>query len=209
LGDAVRPALRKTLFPPQAKATVQTMVKNIVVAFGHRIDNLEWMSPATRAKAKAKLDTLYIGVGYPEHWRDYAGLKIVRDDPLGNAQRTSLFDYRASLAKLNKPVINRNGGCTADRKRSEPAVTERAEFPAAILRPPFFDMEADPAQNYGGIGAPSVTRSAIALTTRAASLTRRGAFRIGGQRRTLRTFANRQTGWQRSSMLMSHCRVCT
>ena len=154
LGDAVGQLYVKHYFSPQAKATVQTMVKNIVVAFGHRIDNLEWMSPATRAKAKAKLDTLYIGVGYPEHWRDYAGLKIVRDDPLGNAQRTSLFDYRASLAKLNKPVDKSEWWMTPQTVNAVNLPLQNAlNFPAAILRPPFFDMEADPAQNYGGIGA--------------------------------------------------------
>jgi putative endopeptidase len=154
MGDAVGQLYVKRYFPPQAKATVQTMVKNIVVAFGHRIDNLEWMSPATRAKAKAKLDTLYIGVGYPEHWRDYTGLKIMRDDPLGNAQRTSLFEYRASLAKLNKPVDKSEWWMTPQTVNAVNLPLQNAlNFPAAILRPPFFDMEADPAQNYGGIGA--------------------------------------------------------
>src|SRR4051812_31043506 len=103
-GDAVGRLYVKHFFPPAAKAAAQTMVKNIVAAFGRRIDNLAWMSPATRTKAKAKLSTLYVGIGYPEHWRSYAGLKITRDDALGNQQRSELFDYHVSLAKLRKPV---------------------------------------------------------------------------------------------------------
>ena len=76
------------------------MVKNIVAAFGKRIDNLDWMTPETKAKAKAKLSTLYVGVGYPDHWRSYAGLKISSDDALGNAQRLGKFDYQWTLSKL-------------------------------------------------------------------------------------------------------------
>jgi putative endopeptidase len=154
LGDAVGRLYVKRYFSPQAKAMVQTMVKNIVVAFGRRIENLEWMSPATRAKAKAKLETLYIGIGYPEHWRDYTGLRIMRDDPLGNVERTSLFDYRASLAKLSKPVDKSEWWMTPQTVNAVNLPLQNAlNFPAAILRPPFFDMAAEPAQNYGSIGA--------------------------------------------------------
>jgi putative endopeptidase len=154
LGDAVGQLYVKRYFSPQAKAMAQAMVKNIVVAFGHRIDSLEWMSPATRAKAKAKLETLYIGIGYPENWRDYTGLKIMRDDPLGNTERASLFAYRASLAKFNKPVDKAEWWLTPQTVNALNLPLQNAlNFPAAILRPPFFDMEADPAQNYGAIGA--------------------------------------------------------
>lgn len=154
LGDAVGQLYVKRYFSPQAKAAVQEMVKNIIVAFGRRIDNLDWMAPATRAKAKAKLDTLYVGVGYPEHWRDYSALKIVRDDALGNAQRTQLFDYRASLAKLGKPVDKTEWAMTAQTVNAVNLPIQNAlNFPAAILAPPFFDPAADPVQNYGSIGA--------------------------------------------------------
>src|SRR5262249_57036280 len=103
LGDAVGQLYVKQYFPPEAKAKIQAMVKNIVAAFGKRIDSLTWMTSATKAKAKAKLGTLYVGVGYPEHWRDYSGLKVLHDDPLGNAQRPELFDYQSTLSKLSKP----------------------------------------------------------------------------------------------------------
>ncbi|MDX6695916.1 MAG: putative endopeptidase [Blastocatellia bacterium] len=154
LGDAVGKLYVKRYFPPAAKAAVQEMVKSIILAFGKRIDNLAWMSPATRAKAKAKLDTLYVGIGYPEHWRSYAGLKIMRNDPLGNAQRSELFDYRASLAKLSKPVDKSEWAMTPQTVNAVNLPIQNAlNFPAAILSPPFFDPAADPVENYGSIGA--------------------------------------------------------
>jgi putative endopeptidase len=154
LGDAVGKLYVKRYFPPEAKAAIQAMVKNIILAFGRRIDNLAWMSPATRAKAKAKLDTLYVGIGYPEHWRDYSGLKVVRDDPLGNAERLELFDYRWSLSKLSKPVDKTEWWMTPQTVNAVNLPIQNAlNFPAAILSPPFFDMAADPVQNYGSIGA--------------------------------------------------------
>ena len=154
LGDAVGKLYVKRYFSPEAKATIQAMVKNIIAAFGRRIDNLTWMSPATRAKAKDKLGTLYVGVGYPEHWRDYSGLKILRDDPLGNAERSGLFDLQWSLSKLNKPVDKTEWWMTPQTVNAvNLPIQNGLNFPAAILNPPFFDAKADPAQNYGSIGA--------------------------------------------------------
>jgi len=153
LGDAVGKLYVKQYFPPDAKAKIQAMVKNIVVAFGKRIDNLTWMTPATKAKAKAKLGTLYVGVGYPEHWRDYSGLKILRDDPLGNAQRSNLFDYQWSLSKLGKPVDKTEWWLTPQTVNAlNIPIQNGLNFPAAILNPPFFDPNADPVENYGSIG---------------------------------------------------------
>jgi putative endopeptidase len=154
LGDAVGKLYVKNYFPPEAKATAQAMVKNIIAAFGRRIDRLDWMSPATRAKAKAKLATLYVGIGYPEKWRDYSALKITSDDALGNLQRTELFNYRESLAKLGKPVDKTEWWMTPQTVNAVNLPLQNAlNFPAAILNPPFFDAAADPALNYGGIGA--------------------------------------------------------
>jgi putative endopeptidase len=154
LGDAVGQLYVKRYFPPEAKAKIQAMVKNIITAFGRRIDNLSWMSPATRAKAKAKLDTLYVGVGYPEHWRDYSGLKVLRDDPLGNAERSDLFDYQWTLSKLRKPVDKTEWWMTPQTVNAvNLPIQNGLNFPAAILNPPFFDPNADPVQNYGSIGA--------------------------------------------------------
>ena len=153
LGDAVGKLYVQRYFPPEAKAQAQAMVKNIVAAFGRRIDNLDWMAPATRGKAKAKLDTLYVGIGYPEHWRDYSGLKIERGDALGNAERSELFDYRWSLAKLGKPVDRSEWSMTPQTVNAVNLPLQNAlNFPAAILNAPFFDASADPARNYGAIG---------------------------------------------------------
>ena len=154
LGDAVGKLYVKQYFPPEAKAKIQAMVKNIIAAFGRRIDNLTWMTPATRAKAKAKLGTLYVGVGYPEHWRDYSGLKILRDDPLGNAQRSDLFDYQWSISKLSKPVDKTEWWMTPQTVNAvNLPIQNGLNFPAAILNPPFFDPNADPVENYGSIGS--------------------------------------------------------
>jgi len=154
LGDAVGKLYVKSFFPPEAKAKIQAMVKNIIAAFGRRIDNLTWMSPATRAKAKAKLDTLYVGVGYPEHWREYSGLQVLRDDPLGNAQRSDLFDYQWTVSKLRKPVDKTEWWMTPQTVNAvNLPIQNGLNFPAAILNPPFFDLNADAVQNYGSIGA--------------------------------------------------------
>jgi putative endopeptidase len=153
LGDAVGKLYVQRYFSPEAKAQAQAMVKNIVAAFGRRIDSLDWMSPATRAKAKAKLDTLYVGIGYPEHWQDYSALKVERDDALGNAQRSELVRYRASLAKLGKPVDKSEWAMTPQTVNAVNLPLQNAlNFPAAILNPPFFDVAADPVENYGAIG---------------------------------------------------------
>jgi putative endopeptidase len=153
LGDAVGRLYVQRYFPPEAKTQAQIMVRNIIAAFGLRIDKLDWMSPATRAKAKAKLATLYVGIGYPERWRDYSGLRVERGDALGNAQRSELFAYRSSLSRLGKPVDKSAWAMTPQTVNAVNLPLQNAlNFPAAILNPPFFDAAADPAQNYGAIG---------------------------------------------------------
>jgi putative endopeptidase len=153
LGDAVGKLYVQRYFPPAAKAAAQTMVKNIVAAFGKRIDRLDWMSPATRAKAKAKVATLYVGIGYPEVWRDYSALRVDRGEALANAERAELFDYRAAVAHLGKSVDKREWWMTPQTVNALNIPLQNAlNFPAAILDSPFFDAAADPVLNYGGIG---------------------------------------------------------
>ena len=153
LGDVVGKMYVEKYFPPKAKTEIQTLVKNITGAFGKRIDALTWMSPETKAKAKAKLSTLYVGVGYPDHWRSYAGLKILPGDALGNSQRVGLFNYKWSLSKLNQPVDKTEWWMTPQTVNAVNLPLQNAlNFPAAILNPPFFDMNADPVENYGSIG---------------------------------------------------------
>ncbi len=154
LGDAVGKLYVQKYFPPEAKAKAQAMVANIVAAFGKRIDRLDWMSPQTKAKAKEKLKTLYIGVGYPDKWRDYSGLQIVRGDALGNSERADLFRYQQDLAELAGPADHTLWRMTPQTVNAVNLPLQNAlNFPAAILEPPFYDKDADAVLNYGGIGA--------------------------------------------------------
>jgi predicted metalloendopeptidase len=130
------------------------MVGDLVKAFGKRIDALTWMSPETKAKAKQKLETLKVGVGYPDRWQDYAGLEIVKGDALGNAQRADLFEYRRQLAKLRQPVDRHEWWMTPQTVNAVNLPLQNAlNFPAAILQSPYFDAHADAAHNYGSMGA--------------------------------------------------------
>jgi putative endopeptidase len=154
LGDSVGRLYVARYFPPEAKAEAQKMVANIVEAFRHRIDELTWMSAATRAKAKEKLDGLYIGIGYPDHWRTDNGFRALSNDAYGNAMRAEGFAYHESLRRLAKPVDRTDWWMTPQTVNALNIPLQNAlNFPAAILGGPFFDAAADPVQNYGGIGA--------------------------------------------------------
>ncbi len=154
LGDAVGKAYVDRHFPAETKAKVQAMVADIKRAFGVRIDALTWMTPATKAKAKEKLETLRVGVGYPESWRDYATLSIAKDDALGNIQRADLFEYRWQVGKLQKAVDKGEWWMTPQTVNAVNLPLQNAlNFPAAILQPPFFDAQASAAYNYGSMGA--------------------------------------------------------
>jgi predicted metalloendopeptidase len=125
-----------------------------VKAFNSRIDSLDWMSPETKIKAKEKVATLKVGVGYPDEWHDYASLEIVKGDALGNAQRAELFEYRRQLAKLNQPVDKNEWWMTPQTVNAVNLPLQNAlNFPAAILQPPYFNPAADAAYNYGAMGA--------------------------------------------------------
>jgi putative endopeptidase len=154
LGDAVGRIYAARYFPASSKAEVQDMVKNLLAAFDRRIDALEWMSPKTKAAAKAKVHVLRVGVGYPETWRNYAGLDVRRDDPAGNAWRAQLWEYRHQLAKLGRPVDRGEWWMTPQTVNAVNLPLQNAlNFPAAILEAPYFEPTADAAANYGAIGA--------------------------------------------------------
>ena len=130
------------------------MCDDLVKAFGRRIDTLAWMSPQTKAKAKEKLATLKIGIGYPDTWRDYSTLQVVRGDALGNATRAELFEYRRNLLKLGKSPDRSEWWMTPQTVNAVNLPLQNAlNFPAAILQPPYFDPRGDAAINYGAIGA--------------------------------------------------------
>jgi endothelin-converting enzyme/putative endopeptidase len=154
LGDAVGQIYAKRYFSPEAKARAQAMVANIIEAFRKRIDALQWMDPATKAEAKAKLGSLYVGIGYPEKWRDYSKLEIKPDDIFGNLRRADLFDYHFSIDRLGEPVDKHEWSMTPQTVNAVNLPLQNAlNFPAAILQPPFFDAEAPAAANYGAIGS--------------------------------------------------------
>jgi len=154
LGEAVGKLYAQRYFPAATKAKVQAMVGDLVRAFAKRIDALAWMSPETRAKAKQKLDTLIVGVGYPDRWQDYAGLEVAKGDALGNSLRAELFEYRRQLDKLRQRVDRSEWWMTPQTVNAVNLPLQNAlNFPAAIIQPPYFDAEADAAHNYGSMGA--------------------------------------------------------
>ncbi|UVW30485.1 M13 family metallopeptidase [Massilia sp. H6] len=154
LGEALGKLYVKEHFPAERKARMEELVKNLIIAYGQSIDNLEWMSPETKKEARAKLAKFTPKIGYPDKWRDYSKLSIKRDDLVGNAMRTANFRYNYQLNKLGKPVDRTEWGMTPQTVNAYyRSTTNEIVFPAAILQPPFFDMRADDAVNYGGIGA--------------------------------------------------------
>jgi putative endopeptidase len=141
-------------FPPETKKAADAMVKNIIAAMNVRIDKLDWMTPETKVKAHAKLAAFTPRIGYPDKWRDYAALKIVPGDAFGNALRANQWAHAYNIRKLGKPIYRWEWGMTPMTVNAQANPTLVAiTFPAAILQPPFFDPNADPAVNYGGIGA--------------------------------------------------------
>ncbi len=154
MGDAVGRAYVERHFPPDAKARMDVLVANLREAYRVSINDLDWMTPATRQRALAKLDKFTAKIGYPAKWRDYSALVIDRDDLYGNVIRGTEVAFDRELAKLGGPVDRDEWFMTPQTVNaySTPGMNEIV-FPAAILQPPFFDAEADDAANYGGIGA--------------------------------------------------------
>ncbi|MDB5456213.1 MAG: Endothelin-converting enzyme 1 [Caulobacter sp.] len=154
LGEAVGKLYVERYFPAQSKAEVSAMVDTIKAAFVRRIDGLDWMAPETKAEARRKVAVLKVGVGYPDQWRDYADLKIVRGDLVGNVQRSDLFQYRYWRSKLGQPVDRGQWVMTPQTVNAvNLPILNALNFPAAILQAPYFSAAADPAVNYGAIGA--------------------------------------------------------
>lgn len=140
-------------FPPEAKQRMITLVDNLKEAFGQRIQNVTWMNNTTKDKALEKLESILVKVGYPDTWRDYSGLSIEKDSYFANIIRSNRFDIAYMVNKINKPV-DRNEWLMSPQTVNayyNPTTNEIC-FPAAILQPPFFDMKADDAFNYGAIG---------------------------------------------------------
>ncbi|KPF61818.1 peptidase M13 [alpha proteobacterium AAP81b] len=153
LGEAAGKLYVAEYFPPEAKAKADALVRNLIAAMDSHLAALTWMDPATKAAARAKLAAFTPKIGYPDKWRDYSALEVRRDDALGNSFRAAGFDYQRNLDKIGKPIDRSEWGMTpmTVNAYANPLWNEIV-FPAAILQPPFFDPNADPAVNYGGIG---------------------------------------------------------
>lgn len=154
LGEDLGKAYVARYFPPESKAAADELVRNVIASMGERLKKLEWMAPETKQKALAKLAAFTPKIGYPDSWRDYTALEIRRDDLVGNVARANEFEFQRNIDKLGKPIDRGEWFMTpmTINAYANPTMNEIV-FPAAILQPPFFDPKADPAINYGGIGA--------------------------------------------------------
>ena len=154
IGEALGKLYVARHFPPENKARMEALVGNLLAAYRQSIDALDWMSRETKSQALAKLAKFTPKIGYPTQWRDYSSLSVAEDDLVGNWLRAQEFEYRRNLAKLGKPIDRNEWGM---RPQTVNAYYSREKneivFPAAILQPPFFNVAADDAVNYGGIGA--------------------------------------------------------
>lgn len=154
LGEALGKIYVERHFKPEAKAKMEQLVANLLVAFKGAVDGLEWMSPVTKKAAHEKLKRFTVKIGYPSQWRDYSALEVDAKDHIGNLDRAAQFEVDRELDKLGKPIDRQEWFMPPQMVNAyyNPSMNEIV-FPAAILQPPFFDMEADDAVNYGGIGA--------------------------------------------------------
>jgi putative endopeptidase len=154
MGEAAGQLYVERYFPPRAKERMLELVGNLVAAYRASISELDWMTDETKRRALDKLERFTPKIAYPDKWRDYSSLEIDRDDLLGNVRAAAAFETDRDLAKLGQPVDRDEWFMTPQTVNAyyNPGMNEIV-FPAAILRPPFFDADADDAANYGGIGA--------------------------------------------------------
>ena len=153
LGEAVGQIFVKEYFPAEAKERMETLVKNLQTAFAERITNLDWMSDPTKTKAKEKLSSMIVKIGYPDKWRDYSKLNITEDYFLTNLIRANEFDFDKMISEIGKPLDKTKWQMNPQTVNAyyNPSTNEIC-FPAGILQAPFFYADADDAVNYGAIG---------------------------------------------------------
>nr|WP_244651597.1 M13-type metalloendopeptidase [Sphingomonas sp. CFBP 8764] len=153
LGEAIGRDYVALYFPPASKTKMDELVGNLRIALRGRIDGLPWMGAATKQEAQAKLANFSVKVGYPDKWRDYSALQITPGDLIGNVERAGRFEWDYRRNRMGGPVDKAEWGMTPQTVNAYyNSVKNEIVFPAAILQPPFFDPDADPAVNYGGIG---------------------------------------------------------
>jgi putative endopeptidase len=153
LGEAVGQDWVKQNFPPQAKANMEDLIHALEAAMAADLKTLPWMSDATKIEARKKLDAITDKIGYPSHWKDYSSIVVKRDDLVGNVQRADNYERQRNLAKFGKPVDPTEWGMTPPTVNAYYNPPQNnINFPAGILQPPFYDVNKDPAVNFGGIG---------------------------------------------------------
>ncbi|WP_434388123.1 M13 family metallopeptidase [Melittangium boletus] len=153
LGEVLGRLYVERHFRPESKARMDALVKNLRDAFRQGIEQLDWMSPETKAQAQAKLAKFNVKIGYPEKWKDYSALTVSAADLVGNVTRAQELEYQRDVEKLGKPIDRLEWGMTPQTVNAYYSSTmNEIVFPAAILQPPFFNPDADDATNYGSIG---------------------------------------------------------
>jgi predicted metalloendopeptidase len=154
LQDAVGKAYVDKYFPASSKAQIEKMVDNIKAAFARRVQAIAWMAPSTKQEALKKVQSIVVGIGYPDTWRDYSGLQITADNAYANQKNVGLWEYKHQIAKIGKPMDRKEWWMPPQLVNAVNLPVQNAlNFPAAILVKPFFDPNADAAFNYGAIGA--------------------------------------------------------
>jgi len=154
MGEALGKLYVAKHYPPEAEARMQALVENLIAAYRARLQANDWMGEETKKKALAKLAAFTCKIGHTKKWRDYSALEIRRDDLVGNVRRGAAFEWRRNVAKLGKPVDREEWHMTPQTVNAYyNSSMNEIVFPAAILQPPFFDLHADDAVNYGGIGS--------------------------------------------------------
>ena len=153
LGEALGQAYVAQAFPPDDKARTAKMIDNIQVAMGQDIQQVDWMAPETKQKGEEKLHAVMDKIGYPDTWRDYSSVTIVRDGFGGDVQAAAVFEYERQLNKIGEPVDRKEWGMTPPTINAyENPQNNTINFPAGILHPPYFDPAADDSVNYGAVG---------------------------------------------------------
>ena len=154
MGELIGRMFVEAHFPPEHKRRMLELVDNLLKTFDTSIDGLEWMGPETKAEARKKLAKITVKIGYPDQWRDYGALTVKSDDLVGNVMRGQAFELDRNVKRAGGPVDKGEWLMTPQTVNAYyNSTTNEITFPAAILRPPFFDMSADDAINYGGIGS--------------------------------------------------------
>jgi len=153
LGEAIGRTYVAEYFPPDSKKKMEKLVADLRIAMKGRIENLQWMGAETKARAQEKLAKFDVKIGYPARWRDYSALKITEGDLVGNTERAGKFEWAYDVGRIGRKVDPLEWGMTPQTVNAYySSVKNEIVFPAAILQPPYFDPEADPAVNYGAIG---------------------------------------------------------